>query len=294
MKKTYYFLVIILFFVASCKKDSDFNNFYDKVGKGSYLTLVQPGNSLLNGVDPNSAVMLTVDKNGAEVESINIYVSIANTTDTTQWKLIKNVPFSGPTLLKVTNTEIANALGFTPGAIPPGNTYQLWNQVILKDGRKFSSFNTSAGDLESQPAFNVAMHWSATIICPYTPATTTGAYMIVRDDWEGRPVNQVVQVTTGPGVNDINLSQIWPDPANTGSLVSPLTITVDPATGSVSVPDAVTFGKYTAFGGYTAITVASGSSGFVFSCTGTIALTIHINAPPFGDQGTAQLIIKKM
>ena len=290
MKKAYYFYLIMFFFVVSCKKNSDF---YNEVGKGTYLTLVKAGNSLLNAVDANSSVTLTVNKNGGDVASVNIYASVANTKDKTQWKLIKNVTFNGETVLTVTNTDIAKALGFTPGDIPPGNIYQLWNEVVLKDGTKFSSVNTSDIDLENQPAFKVAFHWNAAVVCPYTPATTAGAYTIVRDDWDGRPVNQVVQVTSGPGVNDINLSQVWPDPANTGSVVSPLTFTVDPSTGNVTIPDGITFGKYTGSGGYTAATVAAGSGGFVFSCTGTISITVHITAPPYGDQGTFQLILKK-
>jgi hypothetical protein len=289
MKKTIYFFVLILLIAVSCKKSSDF---YEELGKGAYLTLVTQNNQLLNAVDPTSTVSRVVSSTGEPVESINLYVSANNTLDKTQWKLIKNIPFNGETLVSASNTEIATALGFTPGAIPPGNIYYLFNEAVTKDGRKFSSANTSQIDLDGQPAFNSAMRWQATVICPYDPATTTGTYEVILDEWEGRPVGSTVQVTTGPGVNDINLSQVLPYPANNGTVATPLVITVDPATGVATIPTGVTFASYTDFGGYSGVT-GVGSTGFVFSCTGTISLNIRISAPPYGDQGFFQLIIKK-
>lgn len=289
MKKTYYLSLVMLLLVVSCKKTGDF---YERLGKGSTLTLVKQDNSLLNAIDVSSTVSQVVTVNGQPVESINLYVSATSTTDKTKWKLIKNIPLSGETTVSATNKEIATALGLTPGAIPPGNTYYLYNEAVLKDGSEYSSANTSVGDLINQPAFKQAFQWTATVVCPYTPATTAGTYKIVKDDWEGRAEGSSVQVTTGPGANDINLSQVWPDPANTGSVVNPLIITVNPTTGAVTIPTGVTFASYTAFGGYTAVT-GTGSTGFVFSCTNTISIKLRITAPPYGDQGFFNLVLKK-
>lgn len=290
MKKIISFFLLVLIIAVSCKKPSDF---YEELGKGALLTLVTQNNQLLNAIDPASTVSRVVSSNGEPVESINLYVSATNTLDKAQWKLIKNIPFNGETLVSASNTEIATALRFTPGAIPPGNIYYLFNEAVLKDGRLFSSANTSQIDLDGQPAFKSGMRWQATVICPYTPATTTGTYVLVRDDWEGRPVGSTVEVTTGPGVNDINISQVIPyPPAYNGTVATPLVISVDPATGVVTIPPGVTFANYAAFGGFTGAT-GTGSTGFVFSCTGTISLNIRINAPPFGDQGFNQLVLTK-
>ncbi len=289
MKKAHSLSLFFVIIILSCSKS--FKDFYDEVGKASYLTLVKQNNGLLNAVDVASAVSQVVNFYGEPVESVNLYVSSTATVDKTKWKLIKNVPFNGETILSATNAQIATALGLTPGALPPGNVYHLYNEAVLKDARKFGSYNTSDIDLENQAAFNVAFHWTATVVCPYDATTVAGDYKVVQDDWEGYGVGDIVKVTAGPGANQVNLSQVWPDAAN-GTVVTPLTITVDPPTGTATIPVGVTFASYTAFGGYQGIT-AAGSTGFVFSCTKTITLRIRITAPPFGDQGFSQLILQK-
>src|SRR5258706_3609555 len=281
MKKIYSFIIVSLVLtIFSCNKPKDF---YDELGKGAYLTLAKTNNLLLNAVDPASSVSIAVNSVGEAVESVNLYVAATNTTDKTKWKLIKNFPFSGETTLTATNTQIATALGLTPGALAPGSVFFLYNEVVLKDGRKFSTANTSALDLESQPAFNISSVWNATVVCPYNSATVAGRYAVVQDDWQDWAVGDSVDVTVGAGANQVNLSQVWPNPAAGGSVVNPLIITVDPPSGAVTVPTGVTFGHYTGSGGYDIVTVA-GSSGFVFSCTKTINVKIHFTSPQFGDQ----------
>lgn len=285
MKKAYFFSLFFLLLMFSCSKSKDF---YDELGKGGNLTLVRQNNGLLNAVDIASTVGQVVNAYGEPVESVNLYVSATATVDKTKWKLIKNIPFNGETTIAATNAQIATALGLTPGALAPGSVFHLYNEAVLKDGRKFSSANTSDIDIQNQPAFNVAFHWTATVVCPYNPATITGTYRVVKDDWQDWNVGDLVEVTTGAGTNQVNLSLVWPNPAF-GNVVTPLTITVDPVAGTATIPENVTFGDY---GAYKAIT-STGNTGFVFSCTGQISIRVHILAPPFGDQGFFQLILQK-
>jgi hypothetical protein len=281
MKKTYSFpIFLVIIFLFACTKAEDF---YDELGKGSYLTLVQTNSSLLNAVDPASSVSQVVSAYGEPVASINVYASASATLDQTQWKLVKNIPFSEQTTITVTNAELATVLGLTPGALEPGTVFHLYNEAVLQDGRKFSSANTSDVDLENQPPFNVAFHSTATVVCPYDPATIAGTYEVIKDDWQDWGPGDLVEVTAGPGANEINLSQVWPNPAF-GDIVTPLTITVDPASGTVTVPVGVTFGNY---GGFLAIT-DPGSTGFVFSCTNQISVRVNIKT-----QGFFQLILQK-
>lgn len=285
MKKAYFFSLFFLLLMLSCSKSKDF---YDELGKGGNLTLVRQNNGLLNAVDIASTVGQVVNSYGEPVESINLYVSATATVDKTKWKLIKNIPFNGETTIAATNAQIATALGLTPGALAPGSVFHLYNEAVLKDGRKFSSANTSDIDLENQPAFNVAFHWTATVVCPYNPATIAGTYRVVKDDWQDWNVGDFVEVTAGAGANQVNLSLVWPNPA-VAAVVTPLTITVEPVSGTATIPANVTFGNY---GAYTAVT-STGNTGFVFSCTGQISIRVHILAPPFGDQGFFQLILQK-
>jgi hypothetical protein len=169
------------------------------------------------------------------------------------------------------------------GSLTPGSVFHLYNEAVLKDGRKFSSNNTSDIDLENQTAFNVAFHFTATVVCPYDASTIAGTYTVVRDDWQDWTPGEQVEVTAGTGANKVDLSQVWPNPAF-GTVVTPLTLTVDPATGVVTVPGGVVFANY---GGAT-YTTDPGSSGFVFSCTKQINVRINIRG-----FGTNQLILQK-
>ena|SRR5450432_380109 len=282
MKRLIY-LLLCFAVMLSCKKTTDF---YKDLGQGVYLTFVS-SKTLLNGIDPNASVQLTVNATGVTPESINVYVSATATTDTTKWKLIGNFPFKDSAILSVTNTQVAAALALTAGNLPPSAIYYLYNQVITKDGRHFSSANTSAADLENQVAFNTAMKWTATVVCPYDASTIAGTYAVVEDDWADWQPGDSVVVIAGPQPNQVDLSQVWPNPSF-GNIVTPLVISVDPASGVATVPANLTFGDY---GNTTAIAVSG--SGFVFSCKKRISLTIHINAPAFGDEGLNQLILQK-
>lgn len=284
MKHTSLYFFLTIFLLASCSKTKDF---YDELGKGAYLTMVS-SSTLLNGTDANSTINLVVNSVGAPVESVNVFVAATATLDKTKWKFIKNVPFSGQTNISVSNSDVAKALGLTAGNLPPGTVYNLYNEVVTKDGMKYSSATTSAPDLENQPAFNTAMKWTATIICPYNASAIAGSYKVVRDDWQDWTPGDIVTVAAGPAANQVDISSVWPNPSF-GAIVTPLRFTVNPTTGVVTVPDNITFGDY---GAFKAITKA-GSGGFVFSCTGIINIRVRIDAPPFGDQGFSTLILQK-
>lgn len=285
MKISYSFLLIFVLSMLSCTKAK---NFYEELGQGAYLTLVKLINSNLNANDPASAVSETLSANGAPVESVNLYVSATPTLDITKWKLLKNFPMNGEITLSATNTQIANALGLTPGALTPGNVFYLYNEVVTKDGRKFSMANTSAGDLESQPSFNVAMQWRATVVCPYnTVPFNNQIYLIVKDEWDDFKVGDEISVILGPGTNQITLVGVFP----TADAHQDLVININPASGVASVPK-YTYGAYSAGGTkYTAAT--TGGSNFVFACTQTIDILLNHVSTSGSNFGNYRLILKK-
>lgn len=283
-------LALILLIGSSCKKEDLITDF-DSLTQGSYLTLTEVVNTNINYASlSTSTVSIKVGSKGSPVDKVNIYVAETPTVDKTQWKLVKSLPFSEGMSLDVKATEIASALGVAPSQLEPGNQYTLYNEIVTKDGRMFSSANTDA-DFEGQAGYNMAMHWTATVVCPYTASTIAGTYTVVTDQWVDWNPGDQVQVTAGPGANQVNLSQVWPNPAF-GSVTNPLVLNVSPATGAVTVPAGVTIAHYTGSGGYDLVTGA-GSSGYVFSCTNTISVNIHLTSPQFGDFGNNQLTLKK-
>lgn len=284
MKRYFSAIILLLLLAASCSKSEDY---YSTLTKGAYLTKVS-SKTFLDAANPDAKINLVVNAVGSEVESVNVYVASTATLDKSKWKLIRNIPFAGETKLEVSNREIATALGLTPGALDPGAEFPLYNEVVTKTGAIYSSINTSAQDLENQVAFNAALQWKGTVTCPYNATTVAGTYTVVRDDWADWLPGDLVQVSVGSGTNKLDISKVWPNPAF-GVIVTPLVITVDPATGVTTIPENLTFGNY---GANTAVT-STGSSGFVFSCLDKISLTIHVLAPPFGDQGFLVLELQK-
>ncbi len=117
-------------------------------------------------------------------------------------------------------------------------------------------------------------------------APIAGKYTVVQDDWVDWSPGDEVDVLDGAVANTINISKVWPNPAY-GSVVNPLTITVNPATGAATIPSGLVWGDYGSLA-----STGAGSSGFAFSCTGLITMSIRI---VYGgsDFGSYKLILQK-
>jgi hypothetical protein len=287
-------IVSILFITSlvlgvGCKKGEVISD-VKSLGTGAYVTLVKATNLRIDYANiNNTSVSITVKEYGNPADKIKIYVTKGGiNTDKTKWKVVKEVPYSGETVLTVKATEIATALGVQPVDIVPGGQYTLYNEVITKDGRSFDLTNTPS-TFAGNSNYNMAMSWTAVVVCPFV-APIGGNYTVVYDgDWQDWAAGSTVQVLDGPGANQVNLSKVWPNPAF-GAVINPLVVNVDPATGAATIPAGVNWGDY---GTYITSTLA-GSTGFVFSCTGDINLKIRVSATGFGDQGALSLILKKL
>ncbi|MGC4036953.1 MAG: hypothetical protein QM764_13430 [Chitinophagaceae bacterium] len=271
MKKIILILSGVAFFIVglnSCKKGT-INGDSNTLILGSYITLAKVTNQNLNFSDPSATVSIDVQEKGSPVESINIYLATkANTFDPTGWKLIKNVPYSDVTTLTVTTAEIAAALA--PASIVPGNQYTLQNEVITKDGRKFSNANTPT-NFQSLPGYKMALNWTATAVCKYDEAATVGSYKVTTDSWEDYNVGDVISVKAGPKANQLSLLTYPSVIKGESPDVVPTVLDIDPITGAVTIANQAT-GHY----GDGTLTKIQGS-GFIFSCTGGISLKIDVD-----------------
>jgi hypothetical protein len=294
MRKILFVISIIgvVAFAVSCKKEEGVNPLADSnnLGKGAYITLAKTTNLNLNyAAIASSTVSIEVSQYsiGDDVDKIKIYVVQGSNSDPAAWKLIKTVDYTGDnTVLSVTGQQIATALGTTPANLSPGNFYTLYNQIITKGGNTYDISNTYSL-VEGNSNYNMAFRWTAYVVCPFV-APVGGTYTVVQDDWVDWSPGDAVTVTDGPAANQVNLSAVWPNPAY-GTIINPLYVNVDPATGTATIPTGISWGNY---GSYTTSTLA-GSTGYVFSCTGRITLSIHVNATGFGDQGFLKLILQK-
>ena len=235
---------------------------------GSYLTLTKTNNLTIKFDDQaNSKVSIEVGSKGVPIESVNIYVvEGSGTLDKTKWKLVKNVPFTEGVTLEVTAAQIGTALGTT---IKPGSTYTLYNEVVTKDGRKFSSANMDP-DFEAQAGYNMGMTWTATTTCPFDRSVFTGMFTVTKDTWQDFEIGDQVQVDPGPGANQITI-YVYPS-ATYGTNRKGAVLNVDPSTSAVVIPTQI-IGDYFAGGGALDKDVAMEGVGTVNSCQKLITLT---------------------
>lgn len=257
------------------------------LGQGSYVK------SALNPIPASiidfnalgtSKASLTVTEYGKPQEKLVVYVSKGNrTTDRSVWKKVKEYPNSnGEYKLEVSGTEIATAMG---AAVAPGDKYTFYNSVETTDGQRYDYGNIETLSTAVSPNYNFALTWEAVIVCPFTGIS--GNFRVIRDDWQDWSPGDIVQVTNGPGANQVNISAVYPNPAY-GDIVNPLYVNVKPTTGEATFPTNYSFADY----GQIARTNGVGS-GFVFSCSGDIDLTMPL---VYGttNYGNLRLILKKL
>ncbi|MBN9382902.1 MAG: hypothetical protein J0H74_19200 [Chitinophagaceae bacterium] len=293
-------LVSLVFVINSCKKTGGAINPLSDVKNltvGSYLVL----DSTINLNFDNSAmttstvgVLVSGYKGGEAVDHIDVFAASGATYDTTQWHKVKTVSYSGNgTKIAVTGGELATALGVDPGSFNPGSFYTFYTRLYTKTGRAFdvnSTGNNSGSGLITGPYYHSAYFFTTYITSPFV-GPIAGSYKVIADDWQDWHPGDVVQVTDGPGPNQVNLSQVWP---NGGTVISPLVVNVNPANGVATIPKVI-FGRY---GGpsstqYTAEGAGTNDvAGYVFSSTGYITLSIDIQGGGT-DYGPNRLILQK-
>jgi len=304
MKK---FLIIIFAVCAaiaalnSCKKSGgNINPLTDikNLSVGSYLVIDSTINPNLNVTSGSSKVGVVVHQYplGEVVDHILLYTTLGTSTDTTQWKLVKSVPYTAGSKvdLSTTTSELATAFGVPSSAFAPGSIFTFFPRAVTKSGKVFDINNAGdngGGGLITGPAYKSGFSFTVYVVCPFTGGMT-GTYKVIRDDWQDWAPGNLVQVTDGPGANQINLSQVYP---GGGTVITPLLVNVDPATGTATIPK-VTYGRY---GGasstqYSGVGAGSGGvAGYVFSCTGFITVSIIHTDNGGGDYGANKLILQK-
>ncbi|MEP6724699.1 MAG: hypothetical protein ABJC98_02735 [Bacteroidota bacterium] len=277
----------------SCKKTGgNINPLTDvaNLSVGSYLVIDSTINPNLNSLSNTSTVGVIVHQYplGETVDHIILYATLGTSADTTQWKMVKSLPYTAGSKLPLTATtaELSTAFGVPSSSFTPGALFTFFPRAVTKSGKTFDINNAGdngGGGLITGPAYYSGFSFTVYVVCPFTGGMA-GTYTVVKDDWQDWTTDDEVEVTDGPGPNQINISQIWPNPVY-GSIIKPLIINVNPTTGEASVTK-VDFGDY----GY--IASATSASGYVFSCTKFITLSIEIAADG-SDQGAYKLILKK-
>lgn len=268
---------------GSCKKDTTNNPLDDpdKIEVGAYLSITETVNLNMDFADAASTASIKVKSVGSPVDKIEMFVVEGATLDATAWNFIKEVSYTGEgTELSATNAELKTALG---ADLQPGVQYTIYNRVTTTDGRIFDL--TNAGPNVEAPDFYPAFQWTVSAVAPYT-GNMAGDYEVSVDGWADYAPGTILAdaVEDGPGTNQITL-HVYPNP-DYGSPVNPIVVDIDPATGVATVP-AVVYGDY-------GVLISAEGSGYVFSATGTVDLTLnHFVGTSDNSYGNYRLVIIK-
>jgi hypothetical protein len=292
MKKLSLIIIVAAGLVlTSCEKVpllADVNN----LGVGSYLTRNRTINSQLDyGNLSTTQVGLVAGYKGVKPKTIIQYVTEgpSKVRDRASWKKIQELPWTGDSITIITKaTQIAAALGVPPSGLKPGQTYMLYQQIIGEDGKTYDLANTG-GDFEAISNYNMALTFSAIIICPYVPAQAVGQYKVLQDQWD-QMEGTIVNITAADVTPTTFSFALWPNPAYDGINQKPVTLTVNANTGNATATNQV-YGDYIGFAnGVSASTVGTGN--WVFSCSGTVTLLMNHKAGT-ADFGNYRLLMQK-
>lgn len=310
MKKIIYslFALAMLITVSSCKKTGADANVFSSVtnfGTGAYLTLDSTINVNFNSTAlATSQIGIEVSQApaGSAIQSIVLFASTSSGYDTTQWSKIKTIPYTGPkTKITTTGQELANAFKIPLDSLNhPGSHFSFFTRVITKTGQYYDASNTGndAGTgLVTGSTYNSAFAFTAFITCPFV-GTVGGTYKVVEDTWVDWSQNALVNVTDGPGANQVNLSQVYPGPPDGGVSTNKFIVNVDPATGTAYVPTE-DIGNYGSLPDFTVTGVGGATDaklgtqcGYVFACTGYIGITVDFKTTTGSDYGPQTLILQ--
>lgn len=284
--------LVLVFAIGSCKKGDVVSDFAAN-GTGTYLTLVKTNNITVDYSNLATAkVSITVKEYGDPLEKIVVYVTKGSTNlNRTAWKKVKEFPYSGETTLEVTATEMATALGIPPSGLETGATYTFYNQGVTKTGKIHDAANTNSA-YQGLSAYNMALTWSAVVICPFNPTGFPGNFEVLEDTWGDYVAGEVVTVDAATA-NTITLTA-YPSPAYGSVNRKAITVNITPATGKATVTNQV-YGDYPQFGIINTTVNTVGANNWVFSCAGTVTLRMnHNGVTSGGNQGDYTLRLKKL
>lgn len=259
--------------LTGCKKGDTAGDFASHT-VGTYLKRVAVGNNIIDFANlATSKVDVTVSAFGTPASKIKIFASVgAATTNTAVWKAIKEVTYSGDTKLEVTATELQNAVG----PLTTGQTYTFYNQVHSTDGQVHDITNMNSS-MYGNPNYNPLMTWNAVVVCPYN-ASGFGAngstinVEVLQDDWADYSPGALIPMTIGPAANTLVFASLWK--VFPASSARPTTVNITQATGAASVTRGI-YGDYAQYGIFGIDHATSGTNNWVFSCQGTVTLTLN-------------------
>jgi len=315
--------LVALIWLSGCTKktENDFDRFMSGLSTGSYLkgkASFDPGTNtwtdqsvLGNTLDAGN---LATTRVGVRVRSwgndpvvtANVYVVRNTNANQTAWRFIKKYTIAdGDTSyfdIYVSAQEIATALGLqlnvSAGNFPPGSIFTCYIEAVTKSGKKYTINNSNFSGSGANFYYSV-FSFRGSVVCPFTPASMPGNYVVVTDQWEDwAPGDIIPNPITATTATSMTTFGIYPNMAYPGAnSPQPVVINVNSSTGVATVTNQY-YGKYSSSPTATQYAVSTvGTGNFIFSCTTPVVMTMLLNHHVFGaptvSAGQYQLTLRK-
>lgn len=292
MKKYSYkiFALLVAFCIMqSCETDlKTVDEIFNNVERGAILRTVATPNPTFDFNDVSSQWIVTVEaqdvENGKLLSEIRVYSSFVNDGVAGTEVLVKTVSPSGFTTgpfgfprgdVVLVLQEVLDKAGLVPGDFDSGDSFTIRLESVLKDGRTFTSTNTS-GTITGGSFFSSPFQYSVQFFCALVDAADfEGNYLVTNDAWADYEVGQVVPVQFVSGYKFRILAANNPYIDNQATAY--MEVTIDPIDGSATVTSNECFN----YPGFDCLDVTG--TGSVGTCTGDINLVLDFG--PYTDNG---------
>lgn len=195
--------------------------------------------------------------------------------ESTQFGTVATVN-SFPSEISITAEDIATAIGQQISDFLPGDRFEFSATSTGTDGSELN-FSTLSSNIAGQPEQRQAYSFETFVSCPLDPDLVEGTYSVEALGFAGcfSETTETRQVINGPEDNQITIvNGTFPESGG-----EDLILNIDPNSGSVSLGNS---NKFSFRPDNTCVTGAEdkygSASGFFFSCTGTISITVDFTA----------------
>lgn len=251
----------------SCEPDGPFDIHDNPANLAPFVSIDVQSDDLIDFTNPSDTYSFTLMAPGNNIASYNLRVASSSQEDTVDLLTINEFPQE----VTVTFEQIASAFSASTADFSPGDEITFLGVVTDTDG-DVGVFDDLNGDARGEGIMQALRH-RAFIFCPFNSDEVGGMYEVTSlgfGEFFGE-TNLVREVVAGPDENQITIiGGAYPTVGGTDLIVD-----VDPANGVASLG-----GDGTAFSADAGAfdTDSYGTvSGFVFSCVGSISLTLDFD-----------------
>lgn len=313
MKNLFKYIFLGLLIPLFACEDDDVVRFPEFQEGATMRIQVDPEFAALNAADiPNAKLRFSVFTVNDNIETVTLYgeyYSFANDSTYDQVELIqwtqedfdeegaiRNVEFTSQFLAEKFNLE--NGINDLGG----GDRFDIINITELTDGRVFpdtvlkdtpyEARNVEAGILVGETS-SFSDGFTAFVSCPFIQDDAVGTYQVVVDEWGDWDVGDQIEVVANAGGDGVIIKGIYSKWRSDARGPYDVEVLVDEGSGVASVARqrAWEYFWYAGQEGYG--TGSVDGSGFVFSCSGVITLSLR-HTVAAGSFGTYTLTLQKI